>query len=605
MNEITRKFGQVTITKADGENAIMGGSETIYNIEVPEEAAAAFDPGMIKMCGTLSESASLLVTGGGTDYQAVVTLPEEPGTIGLYVDDAVMMNGIQSRSAAVPAATDMVFTMLKTSERGKTGNDAAITLVIGVPDSYYIKNYTFTLNNKKKSTRTSNEFTYKGLTNGKTYTLGCNIEVYTAKDGDEVITKKLEKGNVQIPASPNAHMLEFHSISVTGVEKGKPKTGDCHFIRTLKGNTILIDCGLIDTANKVDKYLRETVGLKATNGVINIDYFINTHPHHDHIEGFERLTGYRWDTNQNKSVYNKSNQINKNVRYQFTNVVLGVNCKLPFMQSLGYIKNLIYYAEHFSKLKTVCAGNCFGVDGIIFNILSPYPADVMPLKFLSNPSDNDSYVKDYIRKIVGNDKSVDGSSSKNNQSIVMKIINGGRKILAMGDAELYTEELLLGKAADEADWDVKITDTINHINLAKDIATAEKITPSEAVGKYNLKRFTEKDLEAIILKKGHHGTANNMSLDFLKAVNVNKIIVSAEMHSATSPLAKTPLAVAQQYYNEKKLIIIDDNNKINEWPTKWQSFIFSTGKHGRDGGFFIRTYGRECDFSDPYSKKKY
>ncbi|MHA9740280.1 ComEC/Rec2 family competence protein [Robinsoniella peoriensis] len=604
MNEITRKFGQVTITKVDGENAIMGGSETIYNIEVPEEVAAAFDPSMIKMCGTLSESASLLVTGGGTDYQAVVTLPEEPGTIGLYVDDAVMMNGIQSRSAAVPAATDMVFTMLKTSERGKTGNDAAITLVIGVPDSFYIKQYTFTLNGAVKSTRTSNEFTYKGLTNGKTYTLGCNIEVYTAKDGDEVITKKLVKDNVQIPASPNAHMLEFHSISVTGVEKGKPKTGDCHFIRTLKGNTILIDCGLIDTANKVDKYLRETVGLKATNGVINIDYFINTHPHHDHIEGFERLTGYRWDTNQNKSVYNKSNQINKNVRYQFTNVVLGVNCKLPFMQSLGYIKNLIYYAEHFSKLKTVCAGNCFGVDGIIFNILSPYPADVMPLKFLSNPSDNDSYVKDYIRKIVGNDKSVDGSSSKNNQSIVMKIINGGRKILAMGDAELYTEELLLGKAADEADWDVKITDTINHINLAKDIATAEKITPSEAVRKYNLKRFTEKDLEAIILKKGHHGTANNMSLDFLKAVNVNKIIVSAEMHSATSPLAKTPLAVAQQYYNEKKLII-NDNNKINEWPTKWQSFIFSTGKHGRDGGFFIRTYGRECDFSDPYSKKKY
>lgn len=598
MNEITRKFGQVTITKADDENAIMGGSETIYNIEVPEEAAAAFDPGMIKMCGTLSESASLLVTGGGTDYQAVVTLPEEPGTIGLYVDDAVMMNGIQSRSAVVPAATDMVFTMLKTSERGKTGKDAAITLVIGVPDSFYIKQYTFTLNGAVKSTRTSNEFTYKGLTNGTVYTLGCKVEAYTSKQGNATVVKDLVKKNVQIPSQLESHMLEFHSIRVPG--------GDCHFIRTKNGNTVLIDAGLIGTAGNIDNYLRGTVGLKPINGVINIDYFINTHPHHDHIEGFERLTGYSWDDTQKKSVYNKTNQVNKNVRYQFTNVVLGINCKLPFMQNYNYIKNVIYYAEHFSKLKTVCAGNCFSVDGIIFNILSPYPADVMPLKWLSNSSDNDKFVNDYIRTIIGNNNSEDGSSSKNNQSIVMKIINGGRKFLAMGDAELFTEELLLGKAADAADWDVKITNTINHINLARDIAAAEKnLTPAGAVDRYSLNRFTAKDLGAIVLKKGHHGTANNMSLDFLKAVNVNKIIVSSEMYSTTSPLADTPLANAKQYYNEKKLIIIDEKKQINEWPTKWQSFIFSTGKHGRDGGFFIRTYGRECDFSDPYSKKKY
>lgn len=592
MNEITRKFGQVTITKADDENAIMGGSETIYNIEVPEEAAAAFDPGMIKMCGTLSKSASLMVTGGGTDYQAVVTLPEEPGTIGLYVDDAVMMNGIQGRSAAaVPAATDMVFTMLKTSERGKTGNDAAITLVIGVPDSFYIKQYTFTLNGVVKSTRTSNEFTYKGLTNGTVYTLGCKVEAYTEKKGNTTVVKDLVKTNVQIPSQLESHMLEFHSIRVPG--------GDCHFIRTKSGNTVLIDCGLLDTADKIDKYLRETVGLKATNGVINIDYFINTHPHHDHIEGFERLTGYSWDKNQYKAVYNKANQINKNVRYQFTNVVLGINCKLPFMQNHPYIKNLIYYAEHFSKLKTVCAGNCFVVDGIIFNILSPYPADVMPLEWLSNPADNQEDKLTYIRKIIGNNNSEDGSSSKNNQSIVMKIINGGRKFLTMGDAELYTEELLLGKAADEADWNVKITNTINNINLAADIAAAKNITKAKAVEEYSLKRFTAKDLGAIVLKKGHHGTANNMSLDFLKAVNVNKIIVSAEMYSTTSPLADTSLANAKQYFREENLIT------DKEWPTKWQSFIFSTGKHGRDGGFFIRTYGRECDFSDPYSKKKY
>lgn len=597
MNEITRKFGQVTITKDDSENAIIGGTETIYNIEVPEEAAAAFDPGMIKMCGTLSESASLLVTGGGTNYQAVVTLPEEPGTIGLYVDDAVMMNGIQSRSAAVPAATDMVFTMLKTSERGKTGNDAAITFVIGVPDSFYIKQYTFTLNGVVKSTRTSNEFTYKGLTNGNVYTLGCKVEAYTSKQGNATVVKDLVKTNVQIPSQLESHMLEFHSIRVPG--------GDCHFIRTKNGNTVLIDCGLKDTSDKIDKYLRETVGLKATNGVINIDYFINTHPHHDHIEGFERLTGYAWDNTQLKSVYNKTNQVNKNVRYQFTNVVLGVNCKLPFMQNLPYIKNMIYYAEHFSKLKTVCAGNCFSVDGIIFNILSPYPADVMPLEWLSNPADDQKDKLKYIRKIIGNDNSVDGSSSKNNQSIVMKIINGGRKFLAMGDAELYTEELLLGKAADEADWNVKITNTINKINLAADIAAVKNMTKAEAVDKYSLKRFTAKDLDAIVLKKGHHATANNMSLDFLKAVNVNKIIVSAEMYSTTSPLANTALANAKEYYNKQELIIIDEKKNINEWPTKWQSFIFSTGKHGRDGGFFIRTYGRECDFSDPYSKKKY
>ena len=302
MNEVTREFGQVTITKVDGENAVIGGSEVIYDIKVSEDAVESFNPGMIKMCGTLSESAKLLVTGSGREYQAVVKLPEEPGTIGLYADTEVMMNGINSRSAAVPAATDMVFTMLKTSERGKKGNDAAITFVIGVPDSFYIKQYTFTLNGAVKSTRTSNEFTYKGLTNGAVYTLGCKVEAYTSKKGNATVVKELVKTNVQIPSQLESHMLEFHSIRVTGVEGGKPKTGDCHFIRTKNGNTVLIDCGLKDTADKIDKYLRGTVGLKATNGVIKIDYFINTHPHHDHLEGFQYLTGYKWSGSQ--AVYN-------------------------------------------------------------------------------------------------------------------------------------------------------------------------------------------------------------------------------------------------------------------------------------------------------------
>ena len=115
--EMAGQDSAVAIVRLHEEEGIVGGSEAVYSIKVSEQAADTFDIGCIKMCGSLCEAAELTITGSGTNYQAVVKLPKEPGTIGLYAD-----NERRTRSAAfssaVPAATDIVVTMDKTSERG-------------------------------------------------------------------------------------------------------------------------------------------------------------------------------------------------------------------------------------------------------------------------------------------------------------------------------------------------------------------------------------------------------------------------------------------------------------------------------------------------------
>lgn len=597
--EMAGQDSAVAIVRLHEEEGIVGGSEAVYSIKVSEQAADTFDIGCIKMCGSLCEAAELTITGSGTNYQAVVKLPKEPGTIGLYAD-----NERRTRSAAfssaVPAATDIVVTMDKTSERGAKGNDARITFVVGVPDAFYIKSYSFTLNGVLQSKRGTNEYTYKNLSNDKQYTLGCDLEIYTTKDKDDIVTKHVQKTNVSIPASMKSHMMDLHMINVNGYKSnGDKEAGDSIFIKTKNGKTVLIDTGSSYGAGKIDTYLRNVVGLKPVNGVITIDYFFNTHPHHDHESGFAGLTGYIWSKTENKVVYSQSNLANKNVRYQFTNIVLSKNYREPLMQKSSWAKNVIFYAENVGKLITVCAGNYVACDGLIFNIFSPYKADAVPLQWLSNPSDKEQDLT-YIRQAVGKENASDGTSSLNNQSIVMKVICGGRKFLLMGDAEFFTEELLLGKAADTSDWNVKVSSTVNKINLARDLAKANNMTANDAVSEFQLKRFTKKDLDAVVLKKGHHGTANNMSIDFLNAVKASKLCVSAHIYGGDNPMAPTPVSTAQNYF-----ISLGHETDKDNWNKIWQSYVFSTGKHGRSGGFFIRTYGRECDFSDPYSKKQY
>lgn len=596
-------YGQepaVSIVRLHDEEGIVGGSEAVYSIKVSEQAADTFDIGCIKLCGSLSESAELTITGSGTNYQAVVKLPEEPGTIGLFAENERMARSAAGYSSDVSAAADIVVTMDKTSERGEKGNDARITFVVGVPDAFYIKSYSFTLNGVLQSKRGTNEFTYKNLSNDKLYTLGCDLEVYTTKDKDTIVKKHVQKTNVNIPASMKSHMMDLHMINVNGFKpNGDKEAGDSIFIKTKNGKTVLIDTGSSYGAGKIDTYLRNVVGLKPVNGVITIDYFFNTHPHHDHESGFAGLTGYKWSDTQNKVIYSQTNLANKNVRYQFTNIVLSKNYREPLMQQSSWAKNVIFYAENVGKLITVCAGNYLACDGLIFNIFSPYKADAVPLQWLSNPSDNEPNYT-YIRPAVGKDTPSDGTSSLNNQSIVMKVICGGRKFLLMGDAEFFTEELLLGKAADTSDWNVKVSSTVNKINLARDLAKANNITADVAVSNFQLKRFTKKDLDAVVLKKGHHGTANNMSIDFLNAVKASKFCVSAHVYGGDNPMASTPVSTAQNYFRS-----LGHGTDMKNWNKTWQSYVFSTGKHGRSGGFFIRTYGRECDFSDPYSKKQY
>lgn len=60
--------------------------------------------------------------------------------------------------------------------------------------------------------------------------------------------------------------------------EGDEKTGESIFIKTPKGQTILIDAGVPDSGPTVDEYLDKL-------GIDKIDYVMPSHPHFDHIGG--------------------------------------------------------------------------------------------------------------------------------------------------------------------------------------------------------------------------------------------------------------------------------------------------------------------------------
>lgn len=60
------------------------------------------------------------------------------------------------------------------------------------------------------------------------------------------------------------------------------KSGDSILIESPDGHTMLIDAGMADTGEQLDRYLDQLA-------VDQIDYAIATHPHHDHIGGYHTI----------------------------------------------------------------------------------------------------------------------------------------------------------------------------------------------------------------------------------------------------------------------------------------------------------------------------
>ena len=64
--------------------------------------------------------------------------------------------------------------------------------------------------------------------------------------------------------------------------EGDDRTGDAILIRSPGGKTMLIDAGTVEAAPQLNGYLQRL-------GIREIDYGVVTHPHHDHIGGYDLL----------------------------------------------------------------------------------------------------------------------------------------------------------------------------------------------------------------------------------------------------------------------------------------------------------------------------
>ena len=661
VNVLKEEVSPIVSIKKSYEGDIVTSGDTVnYEILIKGNNIKNVDTSKIKKTGTLASKATGTITGEGNSYNLEIKIPDETGTIGFEIEEGFITNisGNTNKKATLEEQNSVKFE--------KTTTENSITAAIGVTNSFYVKDYDFYIDNKiKEENRTTNEYTYSNLEEGKTYKIKIHINMYKNKETNDTIEGWIEK---DIKTEKN-NGVEVHFINVTKRVAGSSiaGAGDCIFIKTSNGKTIMIDTGAEETnsgyvnfVSSIDKYLRIDKNgkdgnalLKEENGIVNIDYLILTHAHRDHIGGFEDLTGVYYKKSSPGYIIKEDNTINgTKVRYNFGKIILGCNVKkYDSDEEIGNIedgargvntteaainKAIYCYAKEKGKLEQVNAGNVLNIDNILLNIYNPYPYEDVPGKWLSS-------IRSKINTYAGNTLSPVSISEANNNSIVIKLLCGSRKMLLMGDAEFIVEEILLGIPSEQ----IKNNDSSKARGLRIDSSNGGRASPentytdytslvsdlileryegcktiTELEDKYRISRLTPKDLSAQVLKRGHHGVANTTSIPFLNKVRPNKIVSTGESSSVNYKnsiigcVNTGPDYCIRSYYNSSYSgassvgAINFNGGQIKLTSNNWYYFIFGTdnisdtdGNDRGKGSFYIKTNdGKGWDYSDPYSK---
>ena len=536
-------------------------------------------------------------------------------------------------------------------------SENSIGTTVGVANSFYIKDYDFYLDNtKKEGNRTTNEYIYSNLVANTNHNIKVNVEFYISKLNDITFSGFIEKSNVRTTSEGGNQGVEVHYIDVSddpayiikngtkkyvidytnsGFTESKGTSADAIFIKTGDGKTVLIDTGAGEKRNKdgakaIDKYLISNGLVTSLNGYVDIDYLVMTHRDSDHSGGFFELAGISGTPNtidiryrfknviigiNEKQIY--ENVVNDSNRQQYTNYSTEYNTEKKLKCIFNHIYTQHNLNSNYWNIKFVTAGNSITVGTCILNIFNPYPVEDVPNEFLTSIIDGNGNETTGIRQgayVVNNAKLGEATLNKigegycqtthtwtNNGSIVVKLINGSRKTLFMGDSGFYTEEILLGKVAEEikenkgkmefgtcsqlgtwserksTKYECKIyicnpnkspsspyeelkggyygtsgleVDSSNSyvqgdtvkvkttLNLVQDILYSGICKDAKEIeDKYNLSRLTAKDISAQVLKKGHHGLSNTTSVPFLDKVHPNKIVTTGILKYQT-PLIK-------------------------------------------------------------------
>ena len=221
-----------------------------------------------------------------------------------------------------------------------------------------------------------------------------------------------------------------------------PVNGDSILISSPSGKTVLIDAGDTNRGKAVVEALKR-------HNVQQLDYFVATHPHPDHIGG--------------------AAEVFKAVK------VLNVidNAQSPNLPSVPSVKSVVKKTVSLSKFYDdyKAAVSASGANYAVANPGAKYDLGGGALLTVLAPSEP-MFTREHMRT---------GGNEPNANSIVMRLDYGRFSMMLAGDAEEQTEHRLLTK---------------------------------------------ELDLEARVLKVGHHGSKYASSEGFLKRVKPEIAIVS-------------------------------------------------------------------------------
>lgn len=654
----------VTIERNYQGRILTAGSIAEYRIIMNGNNISKIDTDKIKLKGSMANSSKLEVREENNEILVSVSVGEGVGTLGLEIDENMLTNKAGKTSKSTEIEEDYVFTLNETTSGKEETNGACIAVAVGVHNSFYIKSYDFYLGDTKKvGNRTTNEYTYEGLNEGETYKVRVHMEVYKDKETDDTIDGWLEK-DITVEENPG---VEVHFLDTTIRLSGADYAGasDCIFIKTETGKTIMIDTaadgngvGHINWVDKIDSYLRKEKNARDgsalveadSNGIVNIDYLILTHEHWDHVGGFSKLTGVKYSAYGNGYTENEDNEINgEKIRYNFGKIILNKNAteyepdKVIEYNGQQVVegaegadsceasknKTIYCYAKNTGKLMKVTAGNVLKVDNVVLNIFSPYPSQDVPGGWMST---------NVIRRqpsvyYSGGNLSKVGLTTGNNNSVVAKLLCGSRKMLFMGDAEWFTEEILLGipskqiQASDTTLQNGLAIDSSNgseagdslvykdYTSLTYDLVTNGKErygcnSIEEFEEKYKISRLTSKDLQAQVLKKGHHGVGNTTSYSFLCNVRPNKIVSTGEntssnyQNSMIKCVNTGPDYCIRKYYNSEY-----SGSTVGSpiSSSNWHYFVYGTMKtssdrHGKGNFYLFTEDGKGWDYTDARSK---
>ncbi len=181
--------------------------------------------------------------------------------------------------------------------------------------------------------------------------------------------------------SGNSNPIDYGSFSVHFIDVGQ---GDCSLIKTDKGN-MLIDAGENGNENYVLNYLKK-------HGVTELEYFVATHPHSDHIGG--------------------AAEVLDNIKVK--NIIMPNISESNLPNTKTYENMLTSIKESGAKVIAAKPGKTYTFGDVSFTVLAPFEQD----------------------------------ENLNNMSVALKLSCGEYSFMFTGDAEKEVEEQILNGGAD-------------------------------------------------------------------------------------------------------------------------------------------------------------